>query len=52
MVFSSKGITYQGFPPLWCEWVARFIQGGIVGIRVNDDLKGFTTGISVIPDTL
>jgi hypothetical protein len=28
----------KGFPPLWCDWVARFVQGGSVGIRVNDDI--------------
>jgi hypothetical protein len=28
----------KGFPSLWCEWVAHFIEGGSVGIRVNDDI--------------
>jgi hypothetical protein len=28
----------KGFPPAWCDWVARFMQGGSVGIRVNDDI--------------
>ena len=28
----------KGFPPLLCEWVAKFVQGGSVGIRENDDI--------------
>jgi hypothetical protein len=28
----------KGFPPTWCDWVARFMQGGSIGIRVNDDI--------------
>jgi hypothetical protein len=46
----------KGFLPLWCEWVARFIQGGSVGIRVNDDichyfqtLKGLRQGDPLSP---
>ena len=31
----------KGFSPKWCEWVARFVQGGSVGIRVNDDIRHF-----------
>jgi hypothetical protein len=33
----------KGFPPKWCEWVARFFQGGNVGIRVNDNIGIFQT---------
>jgi hypothetical protein len=44
----------KGFPPQWCEWVTRFVQGGSLGIRVNDDighyfqtLKGLRQGDSL-----
>jgi hypothetical protein len=38
MVIPSTCSTHEGFPPQWCEWVARFVQGGSVGIKVNDDI--------------
>jgi hypothetical protein len=28
----------KAFPTLWCEWVVRFVQGGSVDIKVNDDI--------------
>jgi hypothetical protein len=31
----------KGFPPQWCEWIARFVQGGSVGIKVNDDIRHY-----------
>jgi hypothetical protein len=46
----------KGFPPKWCNWIALFIQGGSVGIKVNDDighyfqtLKGLRQGDSLSP---
>ena len=46
----------KGFEPKWCEWVARFVQGGNVGTRVNDDMghyfqtrKGLKQGDSLPP---
>jgi hypothetical protein len=36
--FLQHALRMKGFPSLWCEWVARLIQGGSVGIRVNDDI--------------
>ena len=36
--FLQQALRMKGFDPKWCEWVARFIQGGSVGIRVNDDI--------------
>jgi mannosylglycoprotein endo-beta-mannosidase len=36
--FLQRALRMKGFPNLWCEWVARFVQGGSVGIRVNDDI--------------
>jgi hypothetical protein len=35
----------KGFPPTWCDWVARFMQGGSVGIRVNDDIGHYFQGL-------
>ena len=28
----------KGFTQEWCDWIAQFVQGGSVGIRVNDDI--------------
>jgi hypothetical protein len=46
----------KGFPPDWCNWIARFVQGGSVGICVNDDighyfqtLKGLRQGDLLSP---
>jgi hypothetical protein len=36
--FLQQALRMKGFPSLWCDWVARFVQGGSVGIRVNDDI--------------
>jgi hypothetical protein len=33
----------KGFPPLWWNWVGRFVQGGSVGIHVNDDIGNYST---------
>ncbi len=41
----------KGFSPKWCEWIASYIQGGHIGIKVNDQIddnfqtyKGFGQG--------
>jgi hypothetical protein len=26
----------KGFSPIWCKWVASFMEGGHVGVKVND----------------
>jgi hypothetical protein len=36
--FLRQALHMKGFPPAWCGWVARFVQGGSIGIRVNDDI--------------
>jgi hypothetical protein len=28
----------KGFSPEWCELVASYVQGGSVGVKVNDDI--------------
>jgi hypothetical protein len=37
-LFLQQALQMKGFPPLWCDWITRFVQGGSVGIRVNDDI--------------
>ncbi len=34
--FVQQTLRMKGFSPKWCEWIASFIQGGHVGIKVND----------------
>jgi hypothetical protein len=31
----------KGFDPIWCERIRQYVQGGSVGIRVNDDIGHF-----------
>ena len=54
--FLQQVLRMKGFAPMWCEWIARFIQGGSVGVRVNDDighyfqtLKGLRQGDPLSP---
>jgi hypothetical protein len=54
--FLQQALRMKGFPPYWCNWIARFVQGGSVGIRVNDDighyfqtLKGLRQGDPLSP---
>jgi hypothetical protein len=28
----------KGFAPEWCELIAQFVQGGLVGVKVNNDI--------------
>jgi hypothetical protein len=44
MIFSStnqQGLHMKDFCPKSCEWVARFIPGGSMGIGINDDIGQF-----------
>ena len=36
--FLQQTLRMKGFSQKWCEWIARFVQGGSVGIKVNDDI--------------
>jgi hypothetical protein len=29
----------KDFSPKWCQWVASFMEGGHVGVKVNDKLE-------------
>nr|AAL77136.1 Putative non-LTR retroelement reverse transcriptase [Oryza sativa Japonica Group]AAP52241.1 retrotransposon protein, putative, unclassified [Oryza sativa Japonica Group] len=52
----QKTLRMKGFSPRWCEWIASFIQGDDVGIKVNDQIgncfqtyKGFRQGDPLSP---
>ena len=36
--FLQQVLRMKGFDPLFCEWIKQFVQGGSVGIKVNDDI--------------
>jgi hypothetical protein len=38
MAFLQQVLRMKGFDPKWCDWTKCFVQGGSVGIRVNDDI--------------
>ena len=49
--FVQQTLRMKGFSPKWCEWIASYIQGGHIGIKVNDQIddnfqtyKGFGQG--------
>jgi len=49
--FLQQSHRMKGFDPKWCEWVKCFVEGGNVGIKVNDQVgpyfqttKGFKQG--------
>jgi hypothetical protein len=37
--FVQQAFCLKVFTLQFCEWVARFIQGGSVGIRINDNME-------------
>jgi hypothetical protein len=36
--FLQQVMRMKGFDPNWCNWIKNFLQGGSVGVRVNDDI--------------
>ena len=34
--FVQQTLRMKGFSPKWCQWIASFVQGGHVGIKVNN----------------
>lgn len=36
--FLQQTLRMKGFAQGWCEMIVPFVQGGQVGIRVNDDI--------------
>ena len=39
--FLQQSHRMKGFDPKWCEWVKCFVEGGIVGIKVNDQVGSY-----------
>ena len=39
--FLQQTLRMKGFAPEWCKLIEQFVQGGSVGIRVNDDIGHF-----------
>jgi hypothetical protein len=37
--FVQQTLRMKGFKPKWCQWVASFMEGGHVGIKVNDEVR-------------
>jgi hypothetical protein len=36
--FVQQTVRMKGFSPTWCKWIASFMEGGHVGIRINDQV--------------
>jgi hypothetical protein len=36
--FLQQVMRMKGFDPKWCDMIKSFVQGGSVGLRVNDDI--------------
>jgi hypothetical protein len=36
--FLQQTMRMKGFSPDWCKLIANFVQGGSVGVKVNDDI--------------
>ena len=34
-------LRMKGFSPTWCNWIKAFVQGGNVGIKVNDQVGAY-----------
>ena len=39
--FLQQSLRMKGFDPKWCEWVKFFVEGGNVGIKVNDQVGSY-----------
>jgi hypothetical protein len=39
--FQQLVMLIKGFDPKLCDWIEDYLQGGSVGIRVNDDIEHF-----------
>jgi hypothetical protein len=36
--FVQQTLRMKDFSPTWCRWIASFIQGGHVGVKINDQV--------------
>ena len=39
--FLQQALHMKGFAQEWCNWIMQFVQGGSVGILVNDDIRHY-----------
>lgn len=39
--FLQQALRMKGFDPIWCNWISQYVQGGSVGVKVNDDIGHF-----------
>jgi hypothetical protein len=39
--FVQQTLCMKGLSSTWCKWIASFIKGGHVGIKVNDRREKF-----------
>jgi hypothetical protein len=46
--FVQQTLRMKGFLPKWCQWIVSFMEGGHVGVKVNDQVgENFETKKSV-----
>jgi hypothetical protein len=36
--FIQQTLRMKGFSSTWCKWVASFMEGGHIGIKINDQV--------------
>lgn len=41
--FLRQVLKLKGFSVKWCAWIEKLVQGGSVGIKVNDNIGPFRT---------
>jgi len=39
--FLQQTLRMKGFSETWCNWIKTFVQGGNVGIKINDQIGPF-----------
>jgi hypothetical protein len=54
--FLQQTLRMKGFVPDWCDLISQFVQGGSVGVKVNNDIghyfqtqKGLRQGDALSP---
>jgi hypothetical protein len=41
MLFLQQTLRMKGFAPEWCTMVQQFVQGGGVGVKVNNNIDHY-----------
>jgi hypothetical protein len=36
--FVQQTLRMKDFSPTWCRWIASFMEGGHVGVKINDQV--------------